>query len=202
MKKLLALMKTIIYFIAHPIVSIKNGFNGMIYRHYERASENMSDRTHVARIKENIAEAKFDMRRAQTAEDEKSRRYYADEAVKEIEEAIDDCKTLVNIDEAHHYFGIIGRPKIWKWAALPVIALVVLGVHVGDNLAAAFGCAYNVWVESLLAFAVMVAILIPAMFFVMRVLFQVLLLVRISSLEMLHGRIVGVKNNIYAEAEC
>ena len=135
-------------------------------------------------------------------EDEKSRRYYADEAVKEIEEAIDDCKTLVNIDEAHHYFGMIGRPKIWKWAALPVIALVVLGVHVGDNLAAAFGCAYNVWVESLLAFAVMVAILIPAMFFVMRVLFQVLLLVRISSLEMLHGRIVGVKNNIYAEAEC
>ena len=200
MKKLLALLKAIVAFLEHPVVAVKNCFNGIIFRHYERAAEVQSDRTVIRSIKETIADAKLDILRAQKEEDEESRRFYAMEAVNEINEAIDDCKNLISIDEAHHYFGIIGRPKIVKWAALPTIALAVIGTGIGTRLAALFGWANNALAMLLLGLGAVIVLAIPSILFVTRVLFQTLLRIRISNLEALHDKIVGVKDEVFAES--
>ena len=199
MKKLLALLEALIAFIKNPIGTIKNKHIHMVEQRYSRLSEERSDATYVAKIKENIADAKHDMVRAQTDEDEESRRFYAKEAATEIREAIEDCKCLKDMDEAHHYFGIIGRAKIIKWSALPTIALAIFSVLAGQSVAAAIGYANNVLAEVLLSFGIEFALAIPGIFFVTRVLFRALLSIKIGSLESLESRILGVKTEVVAE---
>ena len=193
--------KAIKTFVKDPVGTIQLAHVRHLKNHFERQTEYYNNLSIVAELKSTIAEAKADMVQAQMDEEYGvNPAFYAEQADKEFSEAIKECKRMIEVEEAHQYFGAIGKRGVFKLAALPTAAFIYLSITAGERIAAALGYQwYHYGAQFLCSMGFVVVVGSALIYFTMRYLFDILMRIRIMSLKRLQKKNAGASDALLAK---